>query len=422
MDSTDAAGTTAKAAFYNIPQPSVDAYVFHMNGLTDPLTYNPFVHSSPMIPTYDGFIMPYEKELSRPDDEKVVIDIIKQWFFTALADSADVAEVVFQNLKAGWGIIKETDMGEALAHLYTGINLAIVTGARIKVIYGTSYDGFLLQGDHFQIYHQGSLMDPAPYAELVADMDNAVPHTRSLTNILAVLNYPDDVARNAALGTIHSAHDLKREISTHGYNVNNEQVIKQNAQYLVFPHQPFLSINAHNIVLVLKAMTQAESVDAGFPLHPLYLLSPNRRHRLWSSFGAHAPTFLIPNGRHVELTGNFTWTEKVRAGKAKVSHSITRMHIMVVELADAMRDLDKMFADKMVYSPLGTPIVRKASSNSVLREFKDNSATDILASLRTAAGITVTGVVAQNLKRKAGNQGGPGGTKKQKVDSNMEDV
>jgi len=372
------------------------------------------------MPNAPGFLFPFVDELAKPDDEGLIPLIFKDHFYNTLGNDANTCAIVFENLKSGWGILKETDIGHRLAHLYTGIDLALRTGAGIKMLWnGFDYAGYHLYGTHFNIVHQGALLDPAPYVDLQASYDDTLPHANSLTAILDLVNYATPADRTAQ-PVITSVQMLRGVIQRWGYNINNEQAIRSHALQLKF-QQPFLPINASNIANVLRAFTQPEAVDGGFPLHPLYLLSANRHHRLWSSFGAHGPTFLIPGGRIIPLTGNFSWTEKARVGKSKIEHQVTRMHCQVVPIEKAVADLDLVLSKKDIHSPIGTPLARKASSLSLFREFKDASATDVLAALRLAAGVVLTGS-GNPRKRQASPIGVAGSSKKQKIESSMDDI
>jgi hypothetical protein len=133
---------------------------------------------------------------------------------------------------------------------------------------------------------------------------------------------------------------------------------------------------------------------------------------------------MIPGGRVIPLTNtDFSYKESKKGKKTGDSVTVTKMHIQVVPIEQAMRDWDKVVASKDVHSPIGTPLARKASSLSLFREFSGNSGTEVLASLRRAVGVVVdTGGVVSGGKRKAADQGAGGGSKKAKTDKAMDDI
>jgi len=400
----------------DVPQ---NTYVFHMNGLSS--TYNKYIGSVASMPNNSGFIFPFVEDLAREDDGTVP-EVIAQYFMHALGESKEVASGVFESLKSGWGIIRKTKFGDQLAHIYSGIKLAIETGAQIKLIYTTQYGGFTLSGSGFSIVHRGSLRDPVSYDELQAQFENAIPGARALANILDQLTMTAAEKAAALALPPTNMHQLRALITRHGYNINNEQAIRTNAIHLQFPDQPYLVINSHNVSAVLKAISQPATNDVNFPIHPLMILSPVRNHRLWSAFGDHAPTFIIPGGRSIDLESNqFSYKEKSRSGKAKIEHTVTKMHIQIVPLQKAITDFDAMMVQKHVLSPIGTPLMKKVSSLSVFREFAGNSATEVLAALRQAAGVTVVQGTHVGMKRKADDVGGIG-SKRAKVHEAMDDI
>jgi hypothetical protein len=395
------------------------SYVFHMNGLTPVATYNIYIGSSSSIPNHSGFLFPYVADLAK-DEDNLVPEIIEKYFFKCLANDRDTALGVLENIKTGWGVIRKTEYGYEMAHIFSAIQLAIDTGALVKLIYGVRYAGFVLSGEQFSLYHRGSILDPVSYVDLQGAFDDAVPSTTALNKILELINLDAaDLVKYKTSDRPTTIHQLKSLILSKGYNVNNEQGIRSAALHLSFPAQPYLVINAHNIARIFNAMVETPTQDHMYPLHPLYLLSSNRNHRLLSAFGEHGPTFLIPTGRHMDLDGTFSYKDKKGA---KTSHTVTKMHCQIVPIGKATQDLDTMLKEKKVYSPIGTPLMRQISTLSVYREFSDNAGTEVLSAIRRAAGVapsnTTMGAGGSG-KRKAGTDL-TGAAKKAKVDSAMD--
>jgi hypothetical protein len=410
-------GIDGKTKSFVFCKPGPDTYSFHMNGITDTDTYSGYYfHSVANLPNSSGFLFPYKADLAREDDS-LVINCIEKYFLYALGDDAETAAQVFQNLKAGWGVIKSTSLGDVLTHIYSGIELALTTGAAVKLMAHQTYTGFVLFGEEFQLLYLGELLEPAPAAELVAAFDDANPHTQALQNIFEKLNFPDDLARQNALGGIGSIHQLRNVILAVGFNINDLQVIKANATQLNFTMVPYLILNPHNVARVLNAMAGPESEDVHFPLHPSVMLQDNRRHRLLSAFGAYAPTFLIPGGRAMDLASStFSYAAKQKGKKTGQVVTVSKMHWLTVPLEKAVLDLETVIAKKEVHSPFGTALVKRSSSVSLLREIEGESASAVLSALRKVAGVVVQAGEGGGRKRKADEQGGSAG-KRAKVAS-----
>jgi hypothetical protein len=376
-------------------------YVFHMNGITDPAAFNPIVGSKASLPNYPGFLFPFVQELAKADDG-LVPQGIEDYFFGMLGGHKDVNSQVLMNLRSAWGVIKETEMGDCLAHLYSGIKIALESGGSLKIIYGTKYDGFVLSGSQFNLLFRGDLLEPASFQELQEAFDGALPHTIALNSIINLINWKDDAEKTLKTQSIPTIHALRKLLHEQGYLNTNEQAIRQHALLLAFPSQPYLSVNAHNVALILKAFTQSDSGDTQFPINPLYILSSNRRHRLWSAFGQYGPTFLIPGGQVMSLeSANFSYKEKIKGSKVRQEHMVNRMHIQIVPIEKAILDLDTVLTKKDVHSPVGTQMARKASSVSLFREFAGPAGTEVLAALRLACGIVHSAPSELQKKRKA---------------------
>jgi len=416
-------GTTGEE-YYALDRPRQRHYVMHMNGQTSFSTYNPYFGSKASLPNNSGFLFPYVSELAKEDDTSFVPDIINEYFFHALGNTKEQASGVMEQIRSGWGNIRKTEHGDILAHIWSGIKLAITTGAGIKLMWGTKYDGFCLFGKGFCLYTQGLLQEPVSYDVLQAHFDDSLPQINALHKILDVLRMSPKELAAAKATPPTTIHQLRNLITRHGYNVNDEQTIRSLALHLYFPSQPYLALNAHNISKVLDAITASPANDHLLPMNPLYLLSQIRSHRLLSAFGDHGFTFMIPGGRVIPLTNtDFSYKESKKGKKTGDSVTVTKMHIQVVPIEQAMRDWDKVVASKDVHSPIGTPLARKASSLSLFREFSGNSGTEVLASLRRAVGVVVgTGGIASGGKRKAADQGAGGGSKKAKTDEAMDDI
>jgi hypothetical protein len=416
---------TEEKDVYGLDKPSADkdkaCYVLHMNGIQSKTTYRPYYHSSASLPNNDGLIFPYVSELSKEDDGTVP-EVIERYFFHALDNDAQGCALVFESIKSGWGNIKRTSQGHILAHLYSGIKLAIDTGAEIKILFGTEYSGFSLHGKGFGIVFNGSLIEPVPYGELQPHFDDTFPGHGALVKILDLLNMTPEEKATAKATPPTTIHVLRAIILRHGYNVNNEQAIKAAAVHLKFVAQPYLAMNSFNITKILDAMSQPASQDHQYPMNPLYILSPNRDHRLLSAFGDHGFTFRIPSGRAIDLDSTeFSYKEK--SGKAKGAiHIVTKMHYQIVPIGKALTDFDVTRTMKNVFSPVGTPLSRKASSKSVFRELTGNSATEVLGALRRAVGVTIVqgGAGGSN---KRGNSGDLNADNKRvKLDAAMDDI
>jgi hypothetical protein len=363
------------------------------------LAYNYTVTSKADLPNSGGLLFPFVAALCKPDSE-TVYDTLQRYFFHALGSDLLVAKTVLSNIKVALGVLKQTMWGDELAHMYSCIRLCLETGAAAKVMTTSAnvYQGFFLYGGSFQILHLNDLYESSTYEDIQIAFESASPHHAALTNIMEKVNFADDLERQNIFPTITNVYSLAKIIREKGYNANDEQSIRQNAVNLIFPNDNYLPITANNISRVFLAMTTSGDEEARFPVHPLAVLEKDKKKRLLSAFGAHAPTFLVPGGRSMSLTSK-EFTYKVKEGKSKVDKTVTKMYCQVVPLEKAQKDLDTVLTSKTVHSLIGTNLARRASTVSLTREFEGTSGTQVLAALRSVVGVSVgTGA---GVKRKA---------------------
>lgn len=414
---------TEERDVYALDKPMTNgaAYVVHMNGITPKATYNPYYHSSASLPNDKGFIFPYVSELAKEDDGTVP-EVIEKYFIKCLSDTAEGCAMVLETLKSAWGNIKKTEHGNRLAHLYSGIRMAIESGAAIKVLYGTEYSGFSIHGQGYGIVFNGSLLEPASHTDLQDHFDDTFPGHGALTKIIDLLNMTPAEKVTAKATPPTTIHVLRSLILRHGYNVNNEQAIKAAAVHLRFVSQPYLTLNASNIAKILDAMSAPQSQDHQYPMNPLYILSPNRDHRLLSAFGDHGFTFLIPSGRAISLDSTeFSYKEKKGKNKGDV-HTVTKMFYQIVPIGKALTDFDVMRTSKDVHSPIGTELMRKSSTKSVFRELTGNSATEVLGALRKAVGVTMVNPAGGSGNKRGAPGSGNTDNKRRKLEQDMDDI
>jgi len=388
-----------------------------MNFSTKPVDYQYWIGDKSELPNSKGNLFPFLQDLCRTDRD-LVPEVVQRYFFNALGASKEECSLLFEAIKTGWGVIAPTPEGDMLTHIFSGIKLALETGAAVKLIYNQVYVGFVLYGDGYDLFYRGELIAPSAFQEVQDQFDNASPHVDSLLKITHLMSYPDDMARQADLVNLNSTYALMKAIQRIGYNANDANLIRQYAVHLVFPTSVYLPISAHNVARVLQTMCGPESEDAKFPLHPTMLLESDRRKRLWSAFGANAPTFLIPGGRSMSLLSNtFSYEIKQKGNRTGEKRAVTKMYVQTVPLDQAVKDLDTVITTKDVHSPIGTTLARRASSVSLMREFDGEGGLAVLSALKRACGVVMAVADSGSKKRKAENQD-EGGGKRKHVDAN----
>jgi len=373
--------------------------------------YDYIIRSAKDLPNSSGIVCPYVESLAQSDHHTVPF-ILNGLFFGLLNTSMEACRESAKSMVSAWDDFKDTPWGKELAHMYTGIRLAVesASGIRIMVTPQNVYQGFILLGVGFTLSIGDRFFPVITFTDLQATYTSATPHDAALTQILSLVNFDDDMQRQKVKKELTCLYDLGKGIREKGYSINDREKIAKLAQDVTFVSDRYLPITGDNIAKVFNTMNESFGEER-FPLHHLALFENDRKRRLLSAFGATAPSFLIAGGRKMELSGNFSFNRVTKKGKSEVK--VTRMHCVVVPLEKAFTDLDLMILHKHVVSPVGTPFASRASSRSLIREFDGTIGIEVLAALRKVTGTTVSNVPStSNEKRKADEEAAAESSKK----------
>lgn len=389
----------------------IDKMRFHMNLKTQNLDEYSYVIQTASDLTDDGVILfPYLEALAKRDTE-TIMDVLSRYLRPLLGENEGEARETYEWLKTRIGLLSDTTWGDELAHIFSGIGLMFDTGATMRIIItgNNLYQGFCLVGGGYSLLQYETMYEPVMNTRFAEVFNLASPHTSSFNKILDLIQFADDIERQAQKTACTTVSRLAALIRQHGISTNNEDVIRREARNLSFPTDQNLPATAHNVGRVLRAMSANESEEF-FPLHPSMILEKDRRKRLLSAFGAVAPSFMIPGGRSVSLDGSFTYNVVVKGKKEQ--KSTTRMFCQMVPLAKAAHDLDLLIQNHNVLTPIGTPLAGRASSFSLIREFAGEGGVNVLAALRSLCGVALIDEVAASVKR--GREDEPGDSAGQK--------
>lgn len=391
---------------------------FNMNLPTPYATCNHVISRAADIPNDEGLIFPYVESLSRDDFETV--PSVLQGPLNGLFGSDHIENGAALNaLLPAWRELAITEWGWELSHIYTGIRLALQTGAGIRTFvtpHGT-YAGFILTGSLFSVFVDGKCIRPQPFNTLQADFQVATPHTAALTALFDKISFPSDIERGRDMALVTSMYDVGVLLRKYGYNTNDREGMARNAAKLTFPKDRYLPINGTNVARVFSVMHTGIG-ESEIPLHHLALFKVNRSHRLLSAFGVGCPSFMIEGGRKIPLTGDFAFKKNMKvAGGKRAEVKVNTMYAALKDLDSACDDLDMMLKEKHVLTFAGTPSAAKVSARAMVREFDGVHGTDVLAALRQLVGVSVlnTPDPSSSKKRKAEEADNEKMTKKAKA-------
>ncbi|DAD54840.1 TPA_asm: hypothetical protein [Armillaria mellea ambi-like virus 2] len=391
-------------------------YMAHANLPVPYETYKPEIATSSQIPTGSGFCLPYVRELSLPD-YKTIPSVIGRYFVGLLGENAEEAQETYEEIKSAWGVICRLELGFELAHIYWCIALAIETRSQILAVVPSSgkYAGSMIMGEGFKIDLRNRLIEPCVRSDLVEGFNSMNPHDEALAKIYWLLAYATGEARIQDRDACRSFHQLRLDIQNHPQRVDKTNELEKLAMQLTFPGAEPLAATAHNVALVMAAISNEGADETKFPLYPRCVVESERDARLLSAFGAYAPSFLVPGGKLMMLDKPF----EVAVGKKSEGNSrnVTKIGYIMKPLDTAVADLRKVKEIKGVHNPHGTAVMGRTSSNSLIRTADTENASGIVYALRMYSGTALSDVIlGKKRAREPEGETGAGSKKKKVID------
>jgi hypothetical protein len=310
--------------------------------------------------------------------------------FHAFGSDASEASIGFNLFKSGWGSIVGSSWEKELSHIAYVLSAALEAQSTVRIIVDNIgfYQGSVILGSQFNLTIGSTVYEPVSAEVLKADISKSSPHDASLQEIFKCILFADGLARQSAMKSCLSIHDLRHLIAVNGTTESLLMEVNKHATFLSFPNDPAsLPITAHNIESILGAIADPNANTRVFPLHPSCIGESSRSLRLLSAFGTLAPSFLCPGGKVMKLNKTF---EAIRRGPNGKSESVpvTKIAVIVKPLRDAHRDLESVILNQEIHNPHGSTVVNRVSSSSLLRTFEKDSTRKVIAGLRKICNIT----------------------------------
>lgn len=369
---------------------------FHMNLPTDFDTYNPTITSSAGIPNSKGLIFPFLLDLAR-EDPVSIMHLLRTKLFPCLGANRLECAHALRIIQEALPQFHMTEAGKELTHMAVGITLALDSGAQISFVSGAqgSYGGFILSGHRFSVSMRNNVFLPQSFEDLQNQYQNASPHDYALTRVFEYIHFADDMERQAARQSATSLYHVSKHIREKGYNANDREHMENHLKNVTFIGDRYLPITSDNLARVLTTMHESFG-EENLPVHHLAVFETSRDRRLWSAFGAFAPSFVIEGGRKMELGGEFTFERMESGGKKTVQTSV--VHVVLKELRKAWVDLERVKTEHVIWNLAG--LASRASARSMVRDFGGQHGRRILGALRLYCGVEEKAEKASGSKRK----------------------
>jgi hypothetical protein len=363
----------------------------YCNLTTPHQSFEYLIRGSAQIPSdAEGLSFPYVADLSQ-DDFSTPITVVERYLKYCLGDSEDEVRDAFERLRSGWGTLAITPYGRELAHMFWCVGIAIESGGSLRVISSSSdaYHGCIVLG-RFSLTIRNITYATSKRETLVADFGKASPHDTSLATIFSKIFYASPEDRTEAKDACDSIHELREILQKQGTSEEGREIIRRLSFYVTFSSDKRpLVFTAFNIARVLEAIADPTIDETQFPLYPPAILMSDRTGRLWSAFGAMAPSFRVPAGKKMHLGESFQVVERGKEG-AKIPRTVKKIGFVIKPFEEALTDLRSVIDDKTIFNPHGSSIMARSSSSALVKTVDGDQCERIIAALRRVASVTVS--------------------------------
>jgi hypothetical protein len=335
---------------------------------------------------------------------------METYFLKCLGDTTEEIIEGLREFRSAWGNIHRTTTGVMLSFLAICIRVALQAQARVYPIFESgSFVGVVLSGSAFTIDLEGTVYRPVSRETLSPVIALADSHAIALVAISKKAGNDAQQKRVLASTSMVELREILRAVWT--IEMAKDDVLRL-AKGLRFKKTdaPW-GINVNTLTKALTLITQpALPLESNLPLHNSMLFESDRTKVVWSCFGGMAPSFRIPGGRPMSLTGPMTVPQRGAGGKKVDDIHVSKVACRNVILEVAIRDLKEMMDLKEILNPFGTPN-QKASQMNQDRFFSGDDGKAIIALLRSSCGVSAADLSTG--KRKA-QEVEESGAKKQK--------
>jgi hypothetical protein len=282
------------------------------------------------IPNSSGMFVPYVKQLSI-SDTKTVVEFITHYLAKSLGTNLQQVVEQLQKLSTAWGIIRDTDFGHELSHLYKCLDIAIRGQAAVYPIFTNGvYEGAVIWGSGLMVGMNGRMYKPKIYAELQALVRDNTMHSKAIKEIKQLLG----VMNETAIDACESVRGLSNIAHGAELSVENRQALIGHVHRLCYKNK-YWSVSPRHILKALQLLATDDEIDEEVPMYPTMLFSIDRVELVLCAFGYQAPSLLIPNGQTIRLG-------------SEDDYAPHNLHVRTVELTRAVSDMKHVMENSLI--------------------------------------------------------------------------
>jgi hypothetical protein len=247
------------------------------------------------IPNSSGLFVPFVRELA-VSDSTTVPALLEDYFIRSLSESREGMLQKIDELRSGWGLICSTRLGDEVSHMAKCVDIALRAQCRIYPIYSdTIYEGSVICGAGYTISALKTVYEPIAFADLQGVVRDSSAHARSIQEIVAAVNDPNVNIRGCT--TMRQLSTILKGVEL---DAMTQDTIVKAAMHLSYPNK-YWSTAGQNVKKAMVLLVDDDNIPDDYPMHPTYIFSTDRVGLILSAFGHEGPTFLIPNGKKIEL-------------------------------------------------------------------------------------------------------------------------
>lgn len=284
------------------------------------------------LPNAEGLYFPYVNDLSVSDSTTVPF-VVQHYFMKCLGPNLVTASKSLMQLKSAWGLIKDTELGHEVSHLYKCIHIALECQAAVYPVYTNSiYEGCVIWGSGYAICIEDTVYKPIAYDKLQTVVQDTSMHSKALSEIKEML----PIDKTEAFDECRSIRELSHIVREVELDATGREKIVRAAHRLCYPNK-YWSSKQRYVKMALDMIlhwSKPEDIDVSVPMHPSMLFSNKMEEVVLSAFGHQAPSFMIPNGRTINLV----------EGTDPPVHLLVRM----VGLKEAVLDMEYLLENESI--------------------------------------------------------------------------
>lgn len=256
------------------------------------------------VPNLPGLVFPYIEGMLL-NDFKTLRSSCVEFFLRNLGETAEACRAAVREMKGDMNSLSLEEYGKCLAHILSGISLALETQTRLFLVFdGSHYRGYCLLGAGFAVYDGSSWHTPVPDEELRRDMAFMDPSEKAISDLFEIFgemrvtkgdSVPPEFTRDTIRDIHFLADNLKRLSFDHEDGAKHRTKVNDLFRRINFTGgSKFVTIEPSSIHGALLALTKhTDDVPLSMPtfIPNISVDMHSRAFKVLSKFGPDAISF-----------------------------------------------------------------------------------------------------------------------------------